>query len=100
MITYLEQTGHARLAFVLNALYFSVILGIALALPQPVFNTDLSRLLAAGNIAGFFTLLLSALCAQTPARPRPTGGAPARVSTWPSPERVVRMISRSSGARR
>jgi Na+-driven multidrug efflux pump len=59
ILTYLEQIGRASWAFVLNLTYFAVILAVAFALPQPVRNVTMARLIAAGNLVGFFTLLPS-----------------------------------------
>jgi Na+-driven multidrug efflux pump len=59
LLTYLEQTGRARAAFVLNAVYFAVVMAVAVALPQPVDSTTLARLLAVSNVVGFFTLWFS-----------------------------------------
>ncbi|SDT42877.1 MATE family efflux transporter [Actinoplanes derwentensis] len=60
VLTYLEQVGHARTALLLNAVYFAVLLVIALLLPQPVTSLTLTKLLAAGNALGFLTCWLSA----------------------------------------
>ena len=60
MLTFLEQTGRAREAFVLNIAYFAVLLIVAFLLPQPVHCVTLARLLAIGNLVGFWTLLGSA----------------------------------------
>lgn len=61
MLTFLEQTGRATQAFALNIVYFVALLAVAFALPQPVSCSDLARVLAAGNLIGFWTLLLSTL---------------------------------------
>jgi Na+-driven multidrug efflux pump len=74
MLTYLEQIGLARWAFILNAIYFTVLLAVAFSLPQPVHNVTMAKLVAAGNIAGFGTLLLSTWYLVR--RPVPAYGAP------------------------
>ena len=57
MLTFLEQTGRAREAFALNIGYFAVLLVVAFSLPQPVHCIALARLLAAGNLFGFWSVL-------------------------------------------
>ncbi|MFI8423900.1 MATE family efflux transporter [Streptomyces sp. NPDC085479] len=59
LITYLEQVGHARAAFLLNLSYFAILLSVAFLLPEPVSGHDLSVLLAVGNVVGFGTLMVS-----------------------------------------
>jgi Na+-driven multidrug efflux pump len=59
LLTFLEQIGRARAAFALNAIYFAVVLAIAVALPQPVDSATLAKLLAASNLIGFVTLWFS-----------------------------------------
>jgi len=59
ILAFLEQIGRGSVALVLNALYFAVLLGAALALPQPVGSHTLAKLLAAGNAIGFWTLAVS-----------------------------------------
>ena len=60
VLTYLEQVGRARAALLLNAIYFTVLLVIALLLPPPVDSGTLTKLLAISNIIGFLTCWLSA----------------------------------------
>jgi hypothetical protein len=64
----LEQVGRAWAAFVLNTIYFAVLLAIAFALPQPVSSTTLIRVLAASNIIGFATCWFSARYLVRPSR--------------------------------
>jgi Na+-driven multidrug efflux pump len=56
ILTFLEQVGRARTAFLLNAAYFAAMLAAAFALPGPVHTATLAKLVAAGNTVGFFTL--------------------------------------------
>ncbi|WP_430786086.1 MATE family efflux transporter [Actinoplanes sp. G11-F43] len=69
VLTYLEQIGHARIALLLNVVYFAVLLVIAVLLPAPVTALTMTKLLAAGNAAGFLTCWLSAryLLSRSPA---------------------------------
>jgi Na+-driven multidrug efflux pump len=60
VLTYLEQVGRARTALLLNAIYFAVILTIALLFPQPVGSNTLTKLLAISNVIGFLTCWRSA----------------------------------------
>ncbi len=53
VLTYLEQIGRAGVALVLNGTFFAVVLGVALALPQPVSAGTLVHLIAAANVVGF-----------------------------------------------
>ncbi len=74
MLTYLEQIGLARASFTLNLIYFVVILAVAFALPQPVTALTMTHLLAAGNLIGFWTLLVSVRWLIKRAKPRSMGG--------------------------
>lgn len=58
MLLFLEQIGRARVSFVLNLVYFSIMLAIALSLPQPVSSQTLAEILAIGNVVGFVTLII------------------------------------------
>ncbi|MEV6346426.1 MATE family efflux transporter [Actinoplanes sp. NPDC051851] len=59
VLTYLEQVGMAGTALLLNAVYFTVVMVIALLLPQPVGSMALTKLLAISNVIGFLTCWLS-----------------------------------------
>ena len=58
MLAFLEQIGRGRMAFLLNLVHFAALLGVALALPQPVSGLTLARLLAAGNAVGSWSLVV------------------------------------------
>jgi Na+-driven multidrug efflux pump len=75
MLTYLEQIGLARASFTLNLIYFVVILAVAFALPQPVTALTMTHLLFAGNLIGFWTLLVSVRWLIKRAKPRTLGPA-------------------------
>lgn len=62
LLTYLEQTGRASTALILNTAYFAVMFAVAFALPQPVSSADLIRVIAVSNVIGFGTCWMSARC--------------------------------------
>ncbi|MFC8721736.1 MATE family efflux transporter [Kitasatospora sp. NPDC057198] len=59
LLSYLEQIGRAGAAFLLNTVYFAVMLAAAFLIPAPVDAGDLAGLMAAGNVLGFVTLWFS-----------------------------------------
>ncbi|GLW69857.1 hypothetical protein Kpho02_21560 [Kitasatospora phosalacinea] len=60
LLSYLEQIGRAGVAFLLNVVYFAVMLAAAFLIPGPVDARDLAKLMAAGNVIGFISLWFSA----------------------------------------
>jgi hypothetical protein len=56
ILTFPEQVGRARAAFLLNAACFAAMLAAAFSLPGPVRTATLAKLITAGNTVGFFTL--------------------------------------------
>ncbi|MFF4343997.1 MATE family efflux transporter [Kitasatospora sp. NPDC001540] len=60
LLSYLEQIGRAGVAFLLNLVYFAVMLAVAFLIPGPVDARDLAKLMAVGNVIGFVSLWLSA----------------------------------------
>jgi Na+-driven multidrug efflux pump len=52
LLTYLEQTGRAMAAFVLNATFFTVVLAIGAAFRDPLHVRALVVLIALANVAG------------------------------------------------
>ncbi|MGW4804173.1 MATE family efflux transporter [Kitasatospora sp. NPDC004272] len=59
LLSYLEQIGRAGAAFLLNVVYFALMLAAALLMPAPVNAEELSKLMAVGNVLGFITLWFS-----------------------------------------
>jgi Na+-driven multidrug efflux pump len=53
-LTFLEQVGHARSAFILNVTFFAAIFLAALAFGHPVRPALLAHIVAAANVLGFF----------------------------------------------
>ncbi|MEU3498339.1 MATE family efflux transporter [Kitasatospora cineracea] len=60
LLSYLEQIGRAGAAFLLNVVYFTVMLAAAFLIPGPVDAGTLAKLIAAGNVLGFGGLWFSA----------------------------------------